>query len=143
MLRWRRFIIEDAEQLRTVAIEGVRRDEKDMWREMSKTYLENGPAYTGLVGDEIIMSVGIHLIKRDYNIGIAWAVFSPLLRRNKKTALRAMRILINNLIEEFRLKEVWTVSRKGFAASQTLLKHLGFIPSGMGTETEYYYVLRM
>jgi RimJ/RimL family protein N-acetyltransferase len=130
----------DAEAICPNAIDDSLCNDEDYWRAWARANAVCGPAYTGLIGDEIVGVAGIRNTGDDR--AWVWAAFSPRIQKCKKDACRSMKIFLKTMMEEFQIKEVWAESRKGFRASQRLLEHLGFENAGHETDTHYHYMLR-
>jgi RimJ/RimL family protein N-acetyltransferase len=134
MIKIRKFSLEDAEILCPKAFEKGMSDGE--WREGAEINLKSGPAFTGILDDKVIGSAGIRL---DGNKGYVWAVFSEKVKDNKMKVFRSIKVMMDILVAQFNLKELWADSKKGFIESQRLLEHLGFRKE-LETETHYLYV---
>lgn len=145
LLQMRQFKKEDAELLCQQAIEQELKDNPEYYREWAKINEESGPAYTMIVNDKIIGAAGIRLMKDEQgeNIGWAWTIFTPLAVKNKFSMIRSILTMMRIIAKDFNLKWLASESKKGFAASQHLLEHLGFRKMNEETETHYYYKLEI
>ena len=141
MLRLRKFEPSDIEELRPTAIDRSLLGQVKYCKKWAKANAESGPAYTAFKDGQMIGSAGIRLLNS--NEGLLWAVFSTKMEKCVKTTMRSSRELLAVLIEEFDLKTLHAESRKGFAASQRMLEHLGFVKTNKETKTHYYYQLGM
>ena len=141
MLKLRKFKLSDIEHLRPEAIDGSVIGRPEYCRTWAKLNIENGPAYTAYINNEIVGSAGIRLTSD--NEGVLWAVFSTKMKDHIKGTLRSSRELISALIIEFNLKTIYALSRKGFAAPQRMLEHLGFERMNEEPKTDYYYKLEI
>jgi len=139
MLRLRKFKPSDIEKLRPVAIDHSLLGQVKYCKKWAKANAKSGPAYTGFKDGQMVGAAGIRLLNS--NEGLLWAVFSTRMKECVKTTMRSSRELLTILVEEFGLKVLHAESRKGFTASQRMLKHLGFVKTDKETKTHYYYQL--
>jgi len=141
MLRLRKFEPSDIEKLHPDVIDTELLTSVEYCREWAEYNVLHGPAYTALIRDRIVGAAGIRL--HEQNTGILWAVFTTAMRQHVKSMLRSSRALIAILLEEFEITTLYAESRKGFAASQRLLEHLGFKRTTDETSTHYFYKLEV
>lgn len=112
----------------------------DEWRKWAEEAAVLGTSYAGYLDGELMMAGGVNIFEEGK--GWVWAIFSHRIKSHKIETLRAVKKVIGFMIEYHELKELWTRSNKSFAASQRLLKHLGFEKMGDADERHYTYVLR-
>ena len=138
MLKLRQFKPSDIDHLRPNAIDEFLRDKPDYCKKWAEIYAKGGPAYTD---EQITFSAGI-LLGADQT-GLLWAVFSPEIKKRTKTTLRTLKEMLAIVIDKFELKTLYAESRKGFAVSQRMLEHFGFIKTNEENKTYYYYKLEV
>jgi len=138
----RMFESSDADVLCPTAVDETLHNETDKWKQWAIVNAQAGPAYTAVnEAGELIGAAGIRLVRT--GVGNVWAVFSPKVRDYKKDVLRWLKTMLPIIMEEFDLKKLRTDSRKGFAASQRFLKHIGFRCLRKETESSYFYILEV
>jgi len=114
--------------------------EEDMWLSKSpdwekwvRRWKEDGPGFTLIIDGEIVGCAGVALI--GWNRGEAWTLLSSLFYKYKKTTFKAIRNMLNSIIEDKKLIRVQAVIFKGTEkVCGNFLEHLGFeneTPSGM------------
>jgi RimJ/RimL family protein N-acetyltransferase len=140
-LRIEQFTLEHGKLLYRTAIDDALRRPGVDWQKWVELNIKSGPGYTGFYKDKIIGACGIRLLNDGG--GWAWAIISPAVRQHKKAAMRSILVMTKILVKKFELKYLITNSRKGFAASQRLLEHLGFKRTEKETDTQYYYRLEI
>jgi hypothetical protein len=140
MLDIRKFEPEDAEYICPIAVDEVLHLQLDAWRKSAMANANAGPAYTGLLNGEIVTVAGVRLYYHNgKKVGWLWAAFSPKIIRHRKTLLRSLKVMLNILVEEFKIEMLYADSRIGFSASKRLLNHLGFSESGKLTAEKMLY----
>lgn len=142
MLDIRMFESSDADILCPDAIDKSLQKNEVLWKAWAKVNARSGPAYTAVTDTgELIAAAGIRLVRE--GVGNVWMVMSPKVSGYKKAVLRWLKTMIPIIMEEFGLKKLRTDSRKGFAASQRLLEHIGFKRLRKETKTNYFYILEV
>jgi len=166
----RKFEAKDAELLAKESVDPAAAEQLE-WAAVNE---EAGPAYTGYIKkfkvkslkckieeeessklkvksekfkieeEEIILGcAGIRMIRP--GVGEVWAVFSNKINTHRKELFRAVRDMLNILIEDFspEFTKLRASSRIGFEASQRLLEHLGFERARRRWNGHYIYVKRI
>ncbi len=141
MIELREFKPEHIDMLTEEAIDSEIRSYSDKLRKYyAEVGYKCGVAYSGFYEDKLIGSGGI-LITHG-NVGTVWAVFSTEARKHKKTVLRSLRVMLEDyILPETNFRKLRTLSRLGFPASQSLLKHMGFQCKGL--RNNYYLYTRL
>ena len=134
MIRIEQFNLKDAEYLRSMAIEDLHQD----FHKWAKMNVQSGPAYAGYIDNELVCAAGIRLYEK--KLGVIWAVFTSAVKEHKLSVFKSIKVWIKLMMKEFELKELWAESKKGFPASQRLLKHLGFV---LDSESDDYYFYKL
>ena len=101
----------------------------EKWIEFWKT---EGPAFTMIANGEVVGCGGITLV--GWGKGMAWTLFSSLFYQYKKSVFKGLKIFLDQIIKEKKLRRVEAVVKFGFKDGCHLLEHLGFInetPNGM------------
>lgn len=91
--------------------------------------LPDGPAFTGWVGDQIIMVAGIRPLW--HGVGEAWAVSDSALDRHRVKAGRAVLRWLPEVIAGMGLHRVQASVHHRHAQSMRWLEWLGFRPEGL------------
>jgi RimJ/RimL family protein N-acetyltransferase len=138
MLELQEFVAEDAARICPYAVDERIRNDEEYWRKWAKTNAESGPGYTAFYEGRPIGAAGIRLL--DDGAGCPWLVMTREATRHKKDVIRSLRIMLRILVKDYKLKKLVTDSRKGFAASQRFLEHLGFKRTSE-TDNHYFYSL--
>lgn len=141
-------IDEDAAALAPSAADERLRGRPAEIRRWMKYNMDRGPSFTALYEGRIMAAWGVRWVRQ--GVGTAWAVFSTdmpygqsvptaeaieYLQEAVWTAEHALAIVVS----EFRFKRIRAHSRKGFAASQRLLRHLGFEQLKRETKTHIIF----
>lgn len=110
--------------------------------------INRGPAITAIWNGRVVASWGIRQVRP--GVGSAWAVFCSNIRfvqgfpsaeamEYLEESLWTMRQSIRLIAAEFGFKRIRAHSRKGFRASQRLMRHLGFEKMHREAKTHYFY----
>ena len=99
------------------------------WGRWAEGWEKGGPAYSLIVDGEIVGSAGIVLL--DWNRGEAWALLSSLFYRYKKTAYSAIVKMLDQIIQEKKLRRVQALIKPDFEEAKRMAEHLGFKCEGL------------
>jgi RimJ/RimL family protein N-acetyltransferase len=102
------------------------------WEEAVKGWKECGPAYTLVIDNQIICCGGIVLIGN--RNGEAWTLLSPLFYKYIKTAFKAIKQYLQQIVEKESLKRVQATIHPDQDTAIRFIEHLGFhneTPNGM------------
>lgn len=94
------------------------------WEEFATGWKNAGPAYTFMVGDDVVACGGVVLQK--WQRGEAWSLFSSLFYKYKKTCFSVCKIYLNRIIKDQNLRRVQAVTAPTFAEGRNFLEHLDF-----------------
>lgn len=99
------------------------------WVEKAYAYEKSGPCYTGFVDGEVIACAGVHLLWP--GCGEAWAVVTPKVYDNPLFFHRAVKNLLQHIINKHKLYRVQATVLDGFARGMKWLEVLGFECEGL------------
>ena len=105
--------------------------------------MDCGPVYTAECGGKIIAAGGMRIVRS--GLGDLWITISKDIEHSYgflKEALTAMRNMTEILAETFGIRKMRIISRIGFPASQSLLRHLGFRRLRKVWKSYYIYTRR-
>lgn len=102
------------------------------WRAVAPGYRDAGPAYTLVDGDTVLGCGGVLIEGR---VGTAWAVLSDALRVRPIVLHRKVKRLLDQIVKEYRLGQIFAVVYEEFSVGRRWLERLGFREEG--TLTDY------
>jgi len=110
----------------------------------AQRHIDCGPAYTAVFEGRVVAAAGVVLTRP--GVGDIWITMSRDIDKKSysfmKDALLAMRGMTDVIAETFELKRIRSRSRIGFAASQRLLEHIGFVRQRRTVAGHYLYIRR-
>ena len=105
--------------------------------------MASGPVYAAECGGKVVATGGLRIVRP--GLGDLWITIDKDIERSYgflKEALAAMRGMTEILAETFNIRRMRIISRIGFPASQSLLRHLGFRRLPKVWKSYYIYTRR-
>jgi len=91
----------------------------------AKEWGEGGPAFTLIIDGEVVGCAGVALTA--WNRGEAWTLLSTLFYKYKKTSYKSIKIGLEKIIKEYKLRRIQAVVFDGTEeVCGRFLYHLGF-----------------
>lgn len=97
--------------------------ESPLARPMAEFHEQHGPAWTLFADDEVVGCGGVDIFNGKAE---AWTLFSPLVKKYGKTAVRMTKLSLEGVISEYGLEKVTALVATTSPRAHVWIKNLGF-----------------
>ena len=111
-------------------IEILKMNGKEINNQLVKIWKEGGPSFTLFIDGQIIFASGV-VIVRDWVMGEAWTLTSPLFFKYIKTCYKAVKTYLDRIISDNGLVRVQSLIEVKYEWGDRWMKHLGFEREGI------------
>ena len=99
------------------------------WETAVKGWKDGGPGYTLLIDEKVVGCGGVVLTQ--WQCGEAWTLFSTLFFKHYRTAYKAIKKNLENIIEDENLRRVQSLIHPEHEEAKRFIIHLGFQCEGL------------